>query len=353
MRAPPALIFHPRSPSVVVIGRILCRRPSFLGSAPLALCSRDVHQMHTCHLCRPRTHDDDILRVSSLAVGRLQRSSVISSLTLLMPLHNESHMTSVTAPVAPRCRRRMLSRIPCCVPLTLRMTSFRNAYLLSVGAPTCWPVFEDQALPFLFLFRQPANIKGTKEERVLFGDFDMAQEFSAEMMMLFNEPAIGSHFYPPMILASLENSSAGHNAWEDFDVTAAGAACAADAAASAPPPLPPHTGIPTTTTAVAAAATITAAPMSTATKPQAQAKRGFKAEPVRTVITSPHAAAAAKEALKALPPSSTALTKRRTHNKQEQQQKRRERNRVLAKRTRLRKKFMFQSLETQVRAWKS
>ncbi|KAG5176308.1 PAS domain-containing protein, partial [Tribonema minus] len=65
-------------------------------------------------------------------------------------------------------------------------------------------------------------------------------------------------------------------------------------------------------------------------------------------ITSPYAAAAAAAALKALPPSSTALTKKRTHNKEEQQQKRRERNRVLAKRTRLRKKFMFQSLQTQV-----
>ncbi|KAG5183189.1 AUREO-like protein, partial [Tribonema minus] len=41
-------------------------------------------------------------------------------------------------------------------------------------------------------------------------------------------------------------------------------------------------------------------------------------------------------------------TKKRTHDKAEQQQKRRERNRVLAKRTRLRKKFMFQSLQTQV-----
>mmetsp|Transcript_13264 Transcript_13264/g.18692 ORF Transcript_13264/g.18692 Transcript_13264/m.18692 type:complete len:359 (-) Transcript_13264:54-1130(-) len=50
----------------------------------------------------------------------------------------------------------------------------------------------------------------------------------------------------------------------------------------------------------------------------------------------------------AFKPTSTPLTRQRTFDKDEQLQKRRERNKVFARRTRLRKKYMFQSLRSQV-----
>nr|BAF91489.1 aureochrome2 [Vaucheria frigida]BAF91491.1 aureochrome2 [Vaucheria frigida] len=46
--------------------------------------------------------------------------------------------------------------------------------------------------------------------------------------------------------------------------------------------------------------------------------------------------------------ATTATTRRRAQSREEQQQKRRERNKVLARKTRLRKKFLFQGLRNQV-----